>query len=212
MATQLTLGDIWQVKIASVVTGQVGLNVTQWQVANVGGTGATDLQMAGVFDNLFAPVYKAILSVSAEYYGVQVQRIKPLPLTLAVTSAIATAPGQILGAPLPYQVSGVITMTTQQAGRAYRGRRYIPFPGAASNDLNNVNPNNAYVNLLQAIGNVMSIPVPVGANPNNATLVPVIFHRKTGLTTPIVGFRANQKWGTQRRRGNYGRQNQFPPF
>jgi hypothetical protein len=38
----------------------------------------------------------------------------------------------------------------------------------------------------------------------------VVYSAKFGLQTPVATIVARQKWGTQRRRGSYGRPNQPP--
>jgi hypothetical protein len=120
--------------------------------------------------------------------------------------------GTAAGNPIPNQVSGIITKTTAFAGRANRGRTYVPFPAASFNLAPNDTPTAAYVALLDALGIVLFAPMALTLGADTVNVTPVLFHRRTGFNTPITNFRSRQLWATQRRRGNYGTANTLPPF
>jgi hypothetical protein len=217
MAQTLQLGDIIQVDVACFSNGQLGLNRSHWKVTTFSGTGATDQDCANILDANFSTAYRNLLGNNASYYGVKVTRIVPLPPTAPVTSTANQGLGVVLSPSLPQQVSGVITMGTAFAGRAFRGRVYVPFPPTSMNDAVLDVPIAAYKPLLDALGALYRGDFLVGTAPNQITIDSVLVHRanKAGVTPPpttILTSRSNLKWGTQRRRGNYGRPNVFPPF
>jgi hypothetical protein len=110
-------------------------------------------------------------------------------------------------------VSACLTLLTGLAGRKFRGRLFLPFPGPADSTVTqNPVPTDAYVGKLTNFGvNVVSsFDIDDGAG-NTAHLSPIIYHRSGGGSSLVIGFRANKLWATQRRRGDYGRPN-LPPI
>lgn len=208
----IAVNDIWEVKIGTYCAGQAGLNVRHYIAGVVTGTSATDIQLALLLDNLFAPLYKPLMAFTATYYGVQVQRVQPLPRTSPVVSAANVGIGTGGTSALPTQVSGIVTLQTGFAGRAFRGRAYVPFPSSASNDAVLDRPTPGYVGPLLALGVAMRTAALVGTAGNTVNMLPVLYHRATGTSSFLTFARANAKWATQRKRGNYGQPNPYPPF
>jgi hypothetical protein len=156
---------------------------------------------------------KACLSTSATLVGAKLSAVWPPPRALGgiVTEGAVGTGG---AGTLPGQVSGIIKNVTIVAGRAYRGRYYMPFPYAAAVDTDNT-PVAGYVTKLnnfavQFVANISAMPVATTYNFN-----PVIYHRKAGKAgLPLANsfdFIANtigeKLWATQRRRGDFGRLN-----
>jgi hypothetical protein len=138
----------------------------------------------------------------------------PLPVRARVddfTAAGACTGGANLG---PTQNSGVISKHTALAGRPFRGRNYIPFPWPAAIDANGA-PTGAYSSLLNLLCAKLDTVLTVTGALGSATLVQTIYHAKgygrppafQHTTTRTVGTFASGRYGTQRRRGEYGRQN-----
>lgn len=210
MATLLTVGDIVEFQVACFAGNQVGLNSWHYGVFEADNILATDELAAQTLDGILAPLYKPLLHNTASYIGITAQIINRSPKPATVTVAASTGVGTGGNVPLPSQVSGVITKQTVFAGRTFRGRCYIPFPSAAYNDTIPNKPTAAYVT---ALGNLIT-----GLTPNISLanglfftrLQPVLWRSKTSQSQALSGFRANQKWGTQRRRGNYGQANVIP--
>jgi hypothetical protein len=209
MTANLITGHIWQVRIYCKSTDQVAINVLHYQVTAQTGTLKTDGDLAARMDAVFGPVYQPVLGSAAEYRGVGVQRISPIPPTVEVLENIQADVGGGAGDLLPRQVCGLITKRTLLAGRRYRGRAYIPFPSEGLNDTDGT-PTGAYLTNLLAVANAMEAPVVVGVAPNETTLTPIIWHRATSDFDVIVECTTNDKWATQRRRGSYGRTNTSP--
>lgn len=200
------LGDVYAVRLFTALGDQAAVNVRHYRVTTQQGTGATDAEIAAAMALIYPPAMKNMLVSAANYHGLNVQKIFPLPPTVAVPSSVGAGPGLDTSEPLPRQVSGIITLRTAFAGRRYRGRIYIPFPGELANDPNGV-PSVAYVTGLVALANLVLPPVVAGAGGNTSTLTSVLFHRDTNTTDAITNAVAQSKWATQRRRGSYGRPN-----
>jgi len=206
---QILPNDIYQVKLYCSLQNQLSINVLHYRCASITGDASNDAAFAARIDALFGPLYPSLLSIQARYRGAGVQRLYPQPPTVETFSTIQAADGLADEDPLPKQTCGVITKRTASAGRSYRGRAYIPFPAESANSADTT-PSAGYLADLFALAAQMEDVVVVGAGLNVANMVPVIYHRIDGSTTDITDCETNDKWGTQRRRGDYGRQNPFP--
>jgi hypothetical protein len=210
MAATVAVGDIMSVKVFCYVNNQVSVNVHWFICTAVAGTSATYDQVATTMDLLFGPNYRGVIANVAQYVTTHVQRTFPLPVTVASESSVNAGVGTNGPSVMPTQVCGMITIRTAFAGRAYRGRRYIPFPSTAA-DTGTGAPTVGYQTSLTTIGTGLSTPIPVGAGGNTCTLQGVLVHKKVpGTTTPIVSAVAVAKFGTQKRRGAYGQPNVLP--
>jgi hypothetical protein len=213
MSTPLALGDILEVKIFtySAPLQQVGINITHYACTNVLGGSSTDAAAALAIDPIVAPLYKAVLPQTCTYYGIQVTKIWPLPRLLAQgvngsqgagTRALLTAPGQL---------SLVATKNTGLAGRSKRGRLYVSFPGQTDIDVT-AQATVAYQVKCQQLVNGIIATYVLGNLINGATIVPVLWNRTTHAAQGLLNGTVHLNFGTQRRRGEYGRPNAIPPF
>jgi hypothetical protein len=209
MSVNINVGDVLEFTHCSFVTDQVALNKTHWVAIAVVGT-ISDQNVANSADAVFAPPMKAFLATDANYRGTGVQRILPLPKAPQVSAIAAAAAGLAAPPTLPRQVAGVISLKTAKAGRAFRGRFYQAFPAASFNTAAG-QPFPAYSVQMLILAAALSAQLNVVSGLNSAQIVPVIFHRKTG-TYDLVTSAAFPRnvWGTQRRRGSYGRTNVVP--
>lgn len=211
MAT-LALNDVYEVKFFCTLNNQLGINLRHYLCTIVTGVAATDQDFADNLSTFMGPLYKPLLTNSAQYYGLGVRRIKPLPATIPAFSALARGAGTAGLNPLPGQASGVVTLNTPFSGRANRGRAYIPFP--CTNDADPLTGfcTAAYALRLSLAGVGLIFPriVTASVGIGTATMEPVLYHRQLTTVTTLTAQRGNQKWGTQRRRGMYGRPNLLP--
>lgn len=201
----MEINDVIQVKLFSYMGNQLGLNVRHYLVGTKVNDGATLAEIAADLAATFSPLYEVLMTNTAEFVGVSAQRILPTPIT-AAEMAFENNSGVAGTTPLPQQVSGIITLRTALAGRANRGRVYIPFPDESDNSANHVPEASYGVDLTALAAEFVANQSVTGAAGSN-TLVPVVFHRDLDTTTVITGARANGAWATQRRRGFYGRPN-----
>lgn len=206
------LNDVLEVTVGTYRPDQWGLNIMHWKVTNVVGAGASDLAIAAALDATFAPNYKTFSAADVQYWGTRVKKVFPLPATVPQRSVLAA--GACLSGPvsLPAQVSGIISGKTAKTGRSQRTRIYLPFPSALFNDPATDRPLAAYLAAQAALVIFLSGADTITVGVNSTTIEWVVFHRATGLTDAVTTVQSNQKWATQRRRGNYGRPNVPPPF
>lgn len=206
------VGTTLRITAGSFSNGQAGINVTHWVVAALGTGGVSQSDIAIAFDALLAPLYKAAMHAVASWYGVKVQRVRPLPVLAADVASNHVGIGTFGPDPMPSQASGIITLQTGTAGRSGRGRQYIPFPASLAVDVPAEKPSNNYVLALNGIKTALTNDQVVTSGVSTTTLTPVIFHRATGATTVVAGGRSNFKWATQKRRGDYTHPDVYPPF
>lgn len=204
----LAVGDIWQLRVVCKLADQMAINTTYWFIDNPGVPARNDAQFAIACDSQFAGPYKGVMAPAAAYVQCQVQRVDPLPPTVPAIGAAGAGAGTRTGDPLPRQSCGVITWLTNFAGRAYRGRIYLPFPAEGDNDADST-PVAAYLTQATALANAYNNFVAFTSGGVTASFHQVLVHHASQpiAPTPVTNYRVNDKWGTQRRRGSYGRQN-----
>jgi len=210
MPVPIALNDILEVKVYCQCGAQAGINVRHFVCTAVDGEGADLIDVLAELATAIPTAYKDVMSNEAQYEGLSVQRISPEPASVKFFSALDAGVGDSTAHVLPTQVSGIITLTTDQAGRAKRGRMYVPFPSETHNLATGV-PSGAYVALLEVIGTIFSSVLLVGALPDRVELGPIIHQKDTHQTTPITDATPRSRWATQRRRGAYGTPN-LPPL
>lgn len=207
----LALGDTLSVQFGTYWNGQAGINTLHVQVVQAVGL-PTLADVAKGYDDLVHAAYKDLLTSTATYYGVRAQRITPLPRSMAEISTLHTGVGLGGTEGMPGQVSGIIGWATAKAGRAFRGRIYIPFPDENDHNNNTNAPSDSYILRLKTLGDILAAEQTVTNGVNTATLLPCIWHRKGIANTTILEARPRLKWATQRSRGAYGAVNRYPPF
>jgi hypothetical protein len=108
------------------------------------------------------------------------------------TKAIAQA-GSITADMLPPQAAAVISWRTTKAGRAFRGRTYVP--GLSEGAQNNGTINGSHLNLMNALAAALHTDWP-----NNFSGSHVIYHREAGTYDVITSWLLRATIYTQRRR------------
>lgn len=202
------MGEIWELRVACYTLTQASANTFHYKVTALTGT-VTDTYAANMIDNAIAAAWKAVMSSDASYRGCSLQRRFPLPRTRPAIDVSNDGLGTSLGESLPGQVSGIIGWTTDFAGPQYRGRTYVPFPSELFNESPAL-PTDAYVTLLDSLGEIMDGPFIIVDGANTLTLTRVLFNRASGASVVVTGKVSRKKWATQMRRGSYGKQNARP--
>lgn len=182
--------------------GQVGISGLHFNVQSVTGGGVNLLAIATQYYTLIQGPLTGILSEQALFLGVKCETVNvlPKPLPGIVTNI---QPGVLVGEDMPKQVSGVITWQTALAGRSNRGRSYTPFPIEDFNT-NEGAPTSAYITLLGDLAAAQLSLTAVTDGGATTDLLPIIYHPSPALSVPIIAYRPNTRWGTQRSRGDYG--------
>jgi hypothetical protein len=208
MAT-LQDGDIVESVTYTSYGSQIGAIVRHWVIGSTTGAGGTDQALVNVLSAAIGPPLKALMNNQAVYQKTRLAKILPLPRLAFVESSLGFGNGGVGGDILPQQSSGLISLRSQLAGRAHRGRAFIPFPSETDSNIAGV-PALGYQTNLQAMGVVLATSYVFGNAPDQGQAFPAIYHRVTFNVTQISGFVIRVGWATQRRRGTFGRPNVLP--
>ena len=124
----------------------------------------------------------------------KVRCVDPLnPLVLVTANS---APGQLVGDPMPAYVTACVSLSTGFAGRSYHGRSYPPSPTEAQNDANG-GISSGYRDLLEdAYGSLIdTLPTRDGVGYHLA-----VASDKLGVATAVDTAVVRPRWDTQKRR------------
>lgn len=210
----MALNDIYRMTTFTKANNQLGINVYHYTVAVWTTGGATLAEVAADLATIFPGKLKPCMGDTASYSFLQLQKIWPLPIELAVQDATGAGNGGTVSPLLPKQVTGMIQKKTLYGGRPFRGRTYVPFPTEDDNTVNGVPTIGYLANLVGLAGTIILSRVVVGATGTTA-IVPVIYHERgygnppanQHTFTQLTATYAIGKFATQRSRGDYGRTN-----
>lgn len=220
MSIPLIVGDLLEWTIATHLNDQVGINVFHARVAAPLTGTPNDADTLNGLDNLAAPLWKSAMCTPTVYRGSMLRLIRAGSPFAPVVYTGNTGTGTFAGSPGPSQARGLISWQTALAGRSFRGRSYIPFPGQGANTADGL-PNNGYLAVLTTIISLITTnPLPITVSGQTARLIFGIYHRKpptppatiplAGTITDISAGRRSLQWATQKRSGSFGRPNPLP--
>ncbi len=220
MPVALVVGDILEFVVVTYVGDQIGENTFHARVDTPLTGTPTDVGTVQAFDALAAPLWKALIPGAVHYRGVSLRILRPGSPFAPATFNGSDGTGAFAGNPLPTQTRGLISWKTALAGRAYRGRSYIPFPPDAGSTAAG-DPNAGYLLALAGIETLITTrPLILTQAGQTARIVFGIYHRNDprppataplrGTLTDIVNSKRGVFWATQKRSGGYGRTNQLP--
>lgn len=212
--TDLLNGNLFELAIYCKSQDQIAVNVLHYACSFTDTSNLNMQDLCDDFEAAFRAVYPAMIPNTAVYRGCSLRRLRTGKTATFYSSHAATG-GTNENEALPYQVSGLIRLRANVAGRRGRGRVYIPFPCLPDSD-NNL-PIAGYVTRLNAIADEITT-VRVHADEDGEhtnSFSPCIRHANAegtdddtyDLVTSAMGV---GKWATQRRRGNFGRPNILP--
>jgi len=213
MAIALALNDLIEVKLfcTAPTVNQVSVNILRYLITAVTGASVTDVEAVDALSLTFSGDVKALLNNNANYFGMTLCRLKPLPRTTVTTSTSGNGAGTRSGDLAPAQLSAVLTKRTGKAGRRFRGRFYVPFPSQSDIETTSL-PKAIYTADADTLGaNIALVQVIIGGG-GTASMTPIVYSPITPDLTPITNCTGALKFGTQRRRGEFGRTNLIPPF
>ena len=202
----MPLGDILQIRIECSMGDQASENIRHIQIMSVTAPEPPYSAIADQLSTGLSAKYIPAIATNARYNGVAVRRVKPLPPTIETISLIGANPGTATGDAMPGQVAGLGNLKSAFAGRAFRGRVYVPFPAESDNGPDGA-PTAAYLVKLQALIDLLVAGGTITLGGGNLTFNWVLYHRVAGTTTPLTVATARPKFATQRRRGGFGRPN-----
>lgn len=208
----MAVNDIIELRVFITFGQQTSINVRHLRVHQlIAAPEPPYADVAGHYSNLLGPLYRPLLATGASYRGTGARRIFPKPPAVEQFSVLQQGAGSVTGDVLPPQTTSLITLRTADAGRRFRGRIYVPFPGEADNSFNGT-PSAAYISLLGNLASFFTQDQTITVGGGSALYRHVIYHR-VGLTPPdtaITSTVARTVWATQRRRGGFGRPNASP--
>lgn len=211
MARTLDVGDIVQATVVTQMGDQTALTVLHFLCGIVAGTSATDKDFATNLDAVLEADWKAAINNTATYRGIMAQVVNPPPMQRMQSEIGAAGVGTGGATPQPPQVSGIITWGTAMAGRAGRGRMYVPFPSTTFIDADGT-PTASYIAALAALAvDIGGLAVVNRSGGGGSIAVQfVIYHRDFQTTDNVTSSVQQKKWATQKRRGEFGRPNAPP--
>jgi len=204
----MATGDRYVTKTYCLNATQVSITTFNWLCQSSTAPGILQSDIASAVDAMLAPLMKPILYSGATYRGTTAQKVIAIPFLPSAT-IVNSGPGTSGATALPAQSCGITTWQSVLAGRSYRGRTYWPFPSTLA-DNGDGYPIAAYVSLLRALSIAILAGFTVTDGLATEFYVPYVRHSNGTQGPQIVTARNNVKWATQRRRGDYGRQNVSP--
>jgi hypothetical protein len=195
------------------------VNTLHYTVTAVAGQPTTDAQFAIAWENFFAPLIKACVSTPSTFNGVVVQLIKtPLPINAPSNLAAGVCSGGAITT--PNQVAAIIRFLTNNGGKKYRGRIYMPFVPTSAVQTNGIMLA-TFTTTLSAFANQLLTQITFNnaltGSTGSVTVQLVIRHAlKKGqagpeeLPTRVTTVQVSNRFATQRKRGLFGRLNISP--
>jgi hypothetical protein len=206
-----TVGQVAFLELWTQRAAQASVQRIAYRAQVTAGSGVTYGEFLTSVGTSFQALMLPMIDSTSSFRGMGVREIlAPVvgsPSPAYDNSAVAVGTG--VGKPMPGQVSGLIKISTAVGGRKGRGRLYIPFPAVTFGD-DTDQPTAAYLVLLNALATQVLAPIVVIGGTGTAAFGLVLYHRTTGLTSPVVSTAGSPRWATQRRRGDYGRLNSSP--
>jgi hypothetical protein len=210
MSSLLVNGDIWKVTVVSFLTleEQLGLMGLHWSISGV--VGIPDGQdLAEAIDAAISTPLRNWLTLQSSYAGCEAVRVFPAPVSVADISIIHAGVGLNGTGAIPSQCCAVLHLQTGTIGKSHQGRTYVPFPPLGALDDGGVINAPARA-LLTLIADAIGAGVVVGAGGNTALATLGVYSKKLGVITDVTDIGIPFGFGTQRRRGFYGRTNLRP--
>ncbi len=207
----MIVDDKFETKTFCMAGDQVGINVRNWRVTDIVGGASFDAQDYVDALSLRASfLHRAWMPDSCRYLGMQLYNINVAGIpSEVVTSAAGGGLGNQSSEQLPRQVAGLIHLKTLLASRHGRGRMYIPFGCELWNTTNgDVSP--TALAILDSLRILYGEPQTVSLAGVHCQLWPAIKERATNVLTLVFNSSTEKRWATQRRRGQFGRQNPIP--
>lgn len=207
MSTNLATGQVIETKVFCVLGEQISVNVRHWSPASVGASPSTDVDFSVGFAAAAKAAYPGILSENAQFYASTVQIIRPSAFLALGTRDVTQ--GTRDGDALPSQVAGLLKLTTSKAGRAFRGRVYLPFPSEEDNDPTG-RPGATYITNATTFSQLYTQVINISIGGRTAVVAPVIYHRGAGNVDLVTGSVTRLFWATQRRRSRINQPDRLP--
>jgi len=207
----LIAGDVVQCRfVHKGPTGEEAFVIMNYVIGTITGGTITDQDFANQASMFYSTLIVTIMPNSCDYDGVEVSLPTRSPIPATVTSTLGHGAGASGTQVANTQAAALISLYSSLSGQRNRGRSYLPFLTATFIDVTGF-PTSGFLTLLQIIAAAFAAFQGFTVGGASATFNQVIYHRLTKLWTYVFNWVAQQKFATQRRRGNYGR-NRTPPI
>lgn len=197
-------GDYVHVVMGGVTSGGESWSVGSWQAV----TGLTALPtpaqlstLAGhilTAANTFWTTLKASCSNAIDFRQVTVSFYRAGTLQLSALAVQTPVVGSV-AAGMPAFVSRCISLLTNQTGKSYRGRTYIPYNGVATTSGTTLWASDA-TTLAAFKTYLLAITSNILADLSGTTAGPVVISEARAVSTPITSLRMDNRPDTQRGR------------
>lgn len=211
MAHPIVADEQYVVSLYCNLAGQVAVNRQRIKITSVVGVATTDQDVCDDLRTTWAPLFNALQTSATRFDGVTLRMVAggvPFPVTKFAATNIGL--GTLAPPNLPKQTSGLISLHTEFIGRKYRGRMYVPFPAAISQNLVTGEPIAAYITALQGMGNELIAEHTTGGGGNVVKFRYGLFPVGAVDFAEYKVYLTAQAWATQKRRGDFGQLNRTP--
>jgi hypothetical protein len=166
--------------------------------------------MTGLTSGASWTAYALLIMPTASLFAVELRDIRTANQPL-VSSSISNVPGTSVGTDMPNEVAACVTERTAGAGKAFRGRIYLPGFSSTAMAVGNVvaapavTAINNFATLIQTTLTAQGIQLAIGqharlAYNSPATGNPIALRNATAVPVTSLAMRDNH-WDSQRRRG-----------
>lgn len=193
----MAAGDIWQVTASGHTQGSVVENVVHYAVTTAFTVEEPSDDIAALWTDNILPGMAPMQCATFSWFNVRLQKIFPLPVELPIDYPVAIA-GTAAGLPLPSEVTVNFKKQSRLAGRAHRGRLFMP--GAPEGVL--LPATGQWINLYKAAGALL-VPIleaNVVATAGVGQADAVIWHRVSRTYDLITRWQMDPTPRVQRRR------------
>jgi len=206
----MALLDKYEIKTYCVSGDQVCINVRNWRTIHEDTGGAFPQEIVDIYSAQVALLHQNWMPVTARFIGCSLQFANVLPPTIPpFTSSLGAGDGNRSGDLLPKQAAGLIRLKGSLAGRHGRGRLYIGFGTEVWNG-----PGGTVVGAGLVTLDALRLWYASQHNFVGATgatrLEPCLRNRTDNSYTTVVDSIVDDRWATQKRRGDFGRVNPIP--
>jgi len=217
MTVQLVNEDILKVQVYTSQGNQQAINRFMFRCNNRVGT-ITDQTVVDLMSPFFAAFYKTWMGPLQIFRGIRLQVVRPIPSDY-VTSVIDAGNGDLAGPALPSQVALCVQFRTGVTGKFNRGRTYLPFWDSTLNSGGEATPTAGAFALVDPFMIALLSNQTWADGIGNHILTQLIIDSQGRTTppvvaphiTPVVGYKIDRQWATQRRRSRINRPDQMGP-
>lgn len=212
----MAVGSNYRHRTYCYLGDQVAISTRYFKVGAITGGPVSENAFITSLDTSLSALYIPLLTNGALYIGSNIQSLLGGPPYEQPTGTNANQANGTGGTrPMPGQVCGIYSTTSELTGPGFRGRSYVPFPDttAGSTAAPSI-PIPTYQALLSALAINVIGSLNVTGGGGTTTIQWELCEFSPGgavfATVPLTDFIVRPRWATQKRRGDYGRTNPQP--